>query len=1186
MKRILFLSVMVLTVCVSAIASVNEKLSASTQLLIAERDGLVSLDMKVSGPKLMTRPPLMRTERVERLIAAPEMINGVKMVSAFIHINPNATAQIESMGVIVQERFNEFVTAMVPVDRIEEIAQVSQVREVNVARKVKLKTNMARYYTNTDDVLDFSNDAVTAGLPQAFKGTGVVVGVIDGGIDFQHTMFKDANGNSRIKRAYVARSAGSFTTYTSVGSTPTTDDSSDSHGTHTSTTAAGSNIEYNGTTYGGMAPEASLVLVGLGQYLYNTNIANGIKYIFDYADSQNMPAVCSISLGTHMGPHDGTGELAATYRQYAGSNPNHIIVYAAGNEAGGDYGRQYSGGESSSASPFSTIINGLYYLYNGYSASYMNRAYAGYGVFYARTPNKSLACRLHVVNTTNNSIVWTSSAITSSTSSVSGISTYFNYSPQVTIARDSYSSKYYVQINFNQMTKRSSYNASNYALAVSVYPTSGSCMIDGWDVSGYNAFSTTAGTFGSYTFVAGTDDCSIGDESGSEDVISVGAYCSKRTVKDYKGYSHTLSAYTLNDIAYFSSYQAEGCGPTGVAKPDICAPGAAIVAGINHYDNTTMSDGYADYGMYLVSNNSNSSLASMDGTSMATPCAAGIIALYLQAAKSVGKTLNTEAVRDVFAHSAIQDRYTTKKNFGRYGKINALGGIQYILGDAALSPTLSVEPEALSFSANVGSPVTRTFTVTGSDLSSDVSVSVSGSSVYSVSPSTISAASAQAGATVTVTYAPTISGTHTGTVTVSTPGAVSQTVALTGTATVTPTLTVDPASLSFSTSVGNPVTQTFTVTGSNLSDNVMLDVTEGTNEFSIDKFAILKSAIASGVTITVTYDPDEAGSHQGTVTITSSGVTRTVSLSAVATEAVRTITVDPAALTFETMAGQTVTETFFLKGNNLNGGLTLALNDPNDVYSINRTSVTVGRATAGINVTVTYSPVAGGSHHASVTISGGGAQDVTVDLNGTAGFVKYAPVLLPASEEFVTADGFRAEWTDETLAQNVASYTLEVYKNQEALLGMERYMSLNLMSNEMGGSTYRLITGITPDLFYDVTNLEPGTYSYHVKAVYVDGTESEWSDVQEVTLGGHNAQLGDVDHDGLVGIADVTSLIDYLLNGNEICLICADMDHDQNVGIADVTALIDYLLNKEMSFNLRKAITPLAVMRNRALADK
>ena len=1185
MKRFLLMGVMVLTVCVSAIAGINEKLSSSTQLLIAERDGLISLDMKVSGPKLMSRAPLLRTQPMERLIAAPEMVNGVEMVSAFIHINPNATSQIESMGVVIQERFNEFVTAMIPVDRIEQVAEVSAVKEVNVARKLRKTTNMARYYTNTDDVLNYSNDAITAGLPQAFKGTGVVVGVIDGGIDFQHRMFKDANGNSRIKRAYVARGAGSFTTYTSVGSSPTTDDSSDSHGTHTSTTAAGSEITVNGTVYGGMAPEASLVLVGCGQYLYNTNIANGIKYIFDYADSQNMPAVCSISLGSHMGPHDGTGELAATFSQYAGVNPNHIIVYATGNEAGGDYGKQYSGGESSSSSPFTTVLNGCYYLYNGYSASYLNRMYSGYDIFYARTPNKALGCRLHVVDTNSKSIVWTSSAITSSTYSVSGITTYFSSSPQVTITRDSYNNKYYVQLYFNQMAKKSSYNDSKYALAVSVYPTSGSCAIDSWDVTGYNAFNTTSGAYGSYTVVAGSDDCSIGDEVGSDNVISVGAYCSKRTVKDYNGSNHTLYSYTLNDIAYFSSYQTAGCGPTGVAKPDICAPGATIVAGINHYDNTYMNNEWADYGMYLVYNNGNSSLGSMDGTSMSTPCAAGIIALYLQAAKLVNKSLNTEAIRDVFANTAIHDNYTSKKNFGRYGKINALEGIKYILGDDIVLPELSVSPSSLSFNANVGTPVTKTFTVTGTDLNNPVTVSVSGSSAFSVSPTTISAAEAMAGATVTVTYAPTATGTHTGTVTVSTPGAESKTVALTGKSTLTPTLDVDPSSLSFSTDVDAPVTQTFTVSGANLSDNVSLDVTEGSEYFSIDKFTILKSAVANGVTVTVTYNPDEAGTHHGTVTVTSADITTTVSLTGVSTEPQRTITVDPASLSFEVTAGGTVSKTFFLKGINLNGNLALTLDDPSGFYAINRTSVTASRAAQGVNVTVTYSPATGGTHNASVVISGGGAQDVTVPLNGIASIVTYAPVMLPADEAYVTSSGFRAEWTDETPAANVASYTLEVSSSQNQLLGVTDYTNINLLANEIGGNTYRLITDITPDKFYDVVDLASGTYAYHVKAVYVDGTESEWSNIQEVTISGHAYAPGDVDHNGSVGIADVTALVDYILGGEDVCIICADVDNNQIVNIADVTTLVDYILSGPEALRLKNLIVPLSMQRHKFHAE-
>ena len=56
--------------------------------------------------------------------------------------------------------------------------------------------------------------------------------------------------------------------------------------------------------------------------------------------------------------------------------------------------------------------------------------------------------------------------------------------------------------------------------------------------------------------------------------------------------------------------------------------------------------------------------------------------------------------------------------------------------------------------------------------------------------------------------------------------------------------------------------------------------------------------------------------------------------------------------------------------------------------------------------------------------------------------------------------------------------------------------------------------------------------------------------------------LGDVDDDGQVNIADVTSLIDYLLSGNAsaINLKAADVDEDGETTIADVTALIDMLL--------------------------
>ena len=56
---------------------------------------------------------------------------------------------------------------------------------------------------------------------------------------------------------------------------------------------------------------------------------------------------------------------------------------------------------------------------------------------------------------------------------------------------------------------------------------------------------------------------------------------------------------------------------------------------------------------------------------------------------------------------------------------------------------------------------------------------------------------------------------------------------------------------------------------------------------------------------------------------------------------------------------------------------------------------------------------------------------------------------------------------------------------------------------------------------------------------------------------------GDANEDGSVTIADVTTIIDYLLSGNPdiINLDNADCNIDENLSIADVTALIDFLLS-------------------------
>ncbi len=89
-----------------------------------------------------------------------------------------------------------------------------------------------------------------------------------------------------------------------------------------------------------------------------------------------------------------------------------------------------------------------------------------------------------------------------------------------------------------------------------------------------------------------------------------------------------------------------------------------------------------------------------------------------------------------------------------------------------------------------------------------------------------------------------------------------------------------------------------------------------------------------------------------------------------------------------------------------------------------------------------------------------------------------------------------------------------------------------------------------------VVGIAEGTATITVNAA--DGWGNP--DQCEVTV---YTELGDVNSDGFVNIADVTSVIDYLL-GDDTALTNADnadVNSDGTINIADVTELIDFLLN-------------------------
>jgi len=179
-----------------------------------------------------------------------------------------------------------------------------------------------------------------------------------------------------------------------------------------------------------------------------------------------------------------------------------------------------------------------------------------------------------------------------------------------------------------------------------------------------------------------------------------------------------------------------------------------------------------------------------------------------------------------------------------------------------------------------GSSVSKTITVSGSDLTKALNVSVSGTG-FSVSPTTISAASANAGTTITVTYTSSTTGNATGTLTISS-SEVSSTVNLTASKAANPTITapVNGSTVNVGTieATGSSVTKSITVKGSELSKALSISVS-GIG-FSVSPTSISADNANAGTTIQVTYSSTTAGNATGTLIIGSSEASVTVNLTA------------------------------------------------------------------------------------------------------------------------------------------------------------------------------------------------------------------------------------------------------------------------------------------------------------------
>ncbi len=582
-----------------------------------------------------------------------------------------------SHGIVVNSKFGNIWSVQFPPEKLTALAGIPGAGYIELATRsnaTRLKNDLERQSTKADKVQNGTQN----GLPLDYSGKDVVVGIVDIGFQCDHPTFFTSDGaRTRIRRYWLQNtSAGlppsGFSYGTEIRDTTIiqiANDMDGSHGTHVAGIAAGSGFSSPGLQYRGVAPGADLVFVSikysndtlggsaLGDYLVaNSTILDAFSYIFNYAASVGKPAVINLSWGMHTGPHDGTSLFDKAVENLTGQG--RIIVGANGNEGENPMHFYHK---------FSQDTVGTIMIENGRQFRKGENVYADFW----GSAGTNFSMQIQIIDTNKNVM-----AETPFISSLSDLSYNYSFPFDSSLAKVSIVCESKSPLNDKpNITVNASHNNQQRLLIVA------RLCSDTSEVHGWNSGSARQWTQGSFRnkvnqvnyenkFIAGNSDYTAGENGGtSKAIVSVGAYAARSAYLNVRGKWVNDSGYvTPGNLAPFSSR-----GPTvdGRIKPDVTAPGYHVPSSINNRQvaswmmNETL--------LKTVFRNDTNYWAAFNGTSMASPHVAGIVALMLEANPS----LDAAQVKQILTTTAVSDQFTgtvPNMRYG-YGKVDALAAV-------------------------------------------------------------------------------------------------------------------------------------------------------------------------------------------------------------------------------------------------------------------------------------------------------------------------------------------------------------------------------------------------------------------------------------------------------------------------------------------------------------------------------